>query len=103
LVLDTSLSMSGHPIKELNAGVEQVIEELRNGNFASCAVEIGVLTIGDNNRDALRFTPAHQIKDAALTRAWGDMPMDAAVDLAIDQRAQRKPAYSKAGVSYHQP
>jgi hypothetical protein len=57
LVLDVSSSMSGEAIEELNAGVIQLIEELRHDEFASYAVEVGVFTFGDKVREVLPFTP----------------------------------------------
>jgi uncharacterized protein YegL len=103
LVLDTSSSMGGTPISELNAGVTQFIAELRGDDFASYAVEVGVFTFGDEVREVLPFTPAYQIKDCAPLRASGMTPMGEAVELAIEKLARRKAEYRKAGVSYYQP
>lgn len=103
LVLDTSYSMTGAPINELNAGVEQFISELRGDDFASYAVEVGVFTFGDQVREAVPFTPAYQIDDCAKLEASGGTPMGAAVELAIERLERRKVEYKKAGVSYYQP
>ena len=103
LVLDTSSSMSGTPINELNAGVTQFIAELRGDDFASYAIEVGVFTFGDEVREALPFTPAYQVKDCSPLRASGLTPMGEAVELALERLAWRKAEYKKAGVSYYQP
>lgn len=103
LVLDTSGSMYGTPIDELNVGVAQFIDELRGDDFASYAVEVGVFTFGNEVREALPFTPAYQIKDCAPFCADGGTPMGQAVELAIERLARRKAEYKKAGVSYYQP
>jgi uncharacterized protein YegL len=103
LVLDISASMSGTPISELNAGVTQFITELRDDDFASYAVEVGVFTFGSEVCEALPFTPAYQIKDCAPLRASGMTPMGKAVELAIERLARRKAEYRKSGVSYYQP
>jgi len=103
LVLDTSGSMSGTPISELNAGVAQLINELRGDDFASYAVEVGIFTFGGNVCEALPFTPAYQISDCAPLMATGGTPMGEAVELAIERLALRKAEYKKAGVSYYQP
>ena len=103
LVLDTSGSMSGTAIDELNTGVAQFIEELRGDDFASYAVELGVFTFGGRVREALPFTPAYQIREHTPLSADGDTPMGAAVELAIDRLARRKIEYKKTGVSYYQP
>ena len=103
LLLDVSLSMSGSPIQELNAGVLQLIEELQRDDFASYAIEVGVFTFGSEVREALPFTPAYQIKEFEQLRAYGGTPMGEAVELAIDRLTERKKEYQKAGVSYYQP
>jgi uncharacterized protein YegL len=103
LVLDTSGSMGGTPIDELNAGVAQLIDELRDDDFASYAVELGVFTFGGDVREVLPFTPAYQIRDCAPLDATGGTPMGEAVELAIERLTRRKAEYKKAGVSYYQP
>jgi uncharacterized protein YegL len=103
LVLDTSGSMGGAPIDELNGGMAQFIDELRHDDFASYAVEVGVFTFGGSVREALSFTPAYQIQDLAKLQARGGTPMGEAVELAIERLAGRKAEYQKAGVSYYQP
>jgi uncharacterized protein YegL len=103
LVLDTSGSMSGAPIDDMNAGVAQFIEELRTDDFASYAVEVGVITFGGVVREEVPFTPAYQVRDCAKLQATGGTPMGEAVTLAIQQLERRKAEYKKAGVSYYQP
>lgn len=103
LVLDTSGSMGGAPIDELNAGVAQFIDEVRGDDFASYAVEVGVFTFGGDVREVLPFTPAYQIRDYTPLGATGGTPMGEAVELAIERLARRKAEYKKAGVSYYQP
>jgi uncharacterized protein YegL len=103
LVLDTSGSMGGAPIDELNGGMAQFIDELRRDDFASYAVEVGVFTFGGSVREALSFTPAYQIQDLAKLQARGGTPMGEAVELAIERLARRKAEYKQAGVSYYQP
>ncbi|NEO02767.1 MAG: glycosyl transferase family 2, partial [Moorea sp. SIO3I7] len=46
LLLDVSYSMHGDPIEQLNKGVNQFIEEVCLDDFASVAVELGVITFG---------------------------------------------------------
>lgn len=103
LVLDTSGSMSGAPIDDLNAGVAQFIAELHADDFASYAVELGVISFGDEVTEALPFTAAYQIRDFKPLHASGGTPMGAAVELAIERLTRRKAEYKKAGVSYYQP
>lgn len=46
LLLDTSHSMSGEPIRELTAGVRLLHQDLRDDDDARIAVEIAVVTFG---------------------------------------------------------
>ena len=46
LLLDTSASMTGDPIKELNAGIVQFKDELAADPLASKRVEIAIVTFG---------------------------------------------------------
>ena len=103
LVLDTSGSMDGEPIEQLNAGVTQFLEELRGDDFASCAVEVSVITFGGDVEEVLPFTTAYQIDGCDRLNASGSTPMGEAVDLAIDRLERRKAEYKNSGVSYYQP
>lgn len=103
LVLDTSSSMAGAPITELNSGVAQFMDALRSDDFASYAVEVGVFTFGGAVTEELSFTPAYQISGNPLLMASGGTPMGQAVDLAIERLESRKHEYKRAGVSYYQP
>lgn len=50
LVLDTSGSMQGEPIKELNEGLQQFASALKNDSLASLRVEVAVVTFGGRVR-----------------------------------------------------
>ena len=50
LVLDTSGSMAGAAIDELNAGVQLFIETVHADEVAACSVEIAVVTAGGSVR-----------------------------------------------------
>lgn len=103
LVLDTSGSMSGDAIKELNAGLAQFIEEIKEDEFTSYSVEVGVITAGGRVTEQLSITPAHQIESFRPLDADGDTPLGAAVNRALDCLENRKNEYKKAGVAYYQP
>src|SRR5437899_7774899 len=47
LLLDTSASMAGKRISELNEGLRTFEEELRQDLLASRRVEVGIVTFGD--------------------------------------------------------
>lgn len=103
LVLDTSGSMSGEPIRELNAGLSQFIKEVQEDEFTSYSVEVGVITAGGYVVEQLPITPAHQINSFSQLNADGSTPLGEAVNKALDTLEIRKNEYKKAGVAYYQP
>ena len=103
LVLDTSSSMQGQPINELNQGVIQFIEEVKGVELAQYSVEIGVVTAGPDVRTQLQITPAHLIESANSFNADGGTPLGEAVNMALNMLETRKIEYKNKGVPYYQP
>lgn len=103
VVLDTSASMGGAPIQQLNAGMQQYLQTLHNDEVAACTVEVGVITAGGTVREELPFTSALSIDSCASFSAGGMTPLGGAVELALQKLEQRKAEYKRAGVPYYQP
>ena len=103
LVLDTSASMAGTPIDQLNIGLQQFIQELQSDELAAYSVEVGVITAGGNVQEALPFTTAESIGSIRPLQADGVTPLGEAVSLALHQLEQRKTEYKRNGVAYYQP
>lgn len=102
LVLDTSASMDGAPIHELNAGVAQFLREVQADEIAACAVELGIITFGGRVETALALQGVGELTPPVFP-ARGDTPMGDAVTRALDALEQRKQEYRHNGVSYYQP
>lgn len=102
LVLDTSGSMSGDKINELNEGIRLFYDAILNDNFAKYSAEIAIVTFGGNVRKILDFSSIEK-QDVPILTAYGNTPMEEAVNLALDLLEQRKKEYSNAGVDYYQP
>ncbi len=103
LVLDTSGSMAGAAIDELNAGVQLFIETVHADEVAACSVEIAVVTAGGSVRQVLPFTSALHLESCAPMHASGTTPLGQAVEQGLDLLEQRKAEYRKNGVAYYQP
>jgi uncharacterized protein YegL len=107
LLLDTSSSMDGEPIAELNRGVKQFFRELLSDDFARFSVEPIIITFGDEARVVQPFTSlAHaDLNPDTLPEleANGMTPMGAAISLAMTQLEQRKQEYRRNGIPYYQP
>ena len=102
LLLDTSGSMSGAAINELNAGLETFQQEIQRDDSAAVRVEVAVITFGNGVHMAQSFVSAHQFVAPRLT-AGGNTPMGEGINLALDQLRQRKDTYKQHGVSYYRP
>jgi len=103
LVLDTSGSMEGQRIKELNKGVKQFIKEVKEDELAPYSVEIGIITVGPDVKQKMQITPVHKIKPVSSFRASGGTPLGEAVTAALDMLETRKGEYKTEGVPYYQP
>lgn len=103
LVLDTSASMSGEPITQLNAGAQLFINEVKRDDLARWSVDLAVFTAGGRVDCLLDFTGVEQIGSIAPMGASGATPLGGATDLALKRLEARKAEYREAGVPYYQP
>jgi uncharacterized protein YegL len=102
LLLDTSGSMGGSPIEELNKGFELFCQEIKDDELAAKRAEIAVITFGGPPQLVIPFTEGRDLKPRQLT-ASGDTPLGKALNMAVDQLQQQKEAYKKAGLEYYRP
>ncbi|MBQ6971365.1 MAG: VWA domain-containing protein [Synergistaceae bacterium] len=103
LCLDTSGSMNGHPINELNAGVRLFYDAVERDSMASASAEIAIVTFGHEGVKCIQdFTTADNASTPVMT-AGGQTPMGEAVNLALDMLEARKKQYIKSGIEYYQP
>jgi uncharacterized protein YegL len=96
LLLDTSGSMNGAAITELNSGLKALAEELQADSLALKRVELGIVTFGPVQVEtefvsAARFVPPE-------LRASGDTPMGAAITKGLELLRDRKNAYKAGGL-----
>lgn len=101
LLLDTSGSMSGMKIEELNRGLETFAQELRADTMAAKRVEVAVVTFGPV--DVVQtFVTADTFLAPTLV-AGGNTPMGAAILKAVALVADRKSDYKANGIGYYRP
>ncbi len=101
LLLDTSGSMQGTPIAELNAGLAEFERELKADSLAAKRVEIGIVQFGPVHVNA-DFTGATSFVAPQLS-ASGNTPMGEAIETAVELLRARKKQYKSGGIAYYRP
>ncbi|MFV5215862.1 vWA domain-containing protein [Azonexus caeni] len=104
LVLDSSGSMGGEPIQQLNAGLALLEQELKSDAIAAKRVRVLVICYGGNDsaeiaadwHDAMDFS-------APTLAANGTTPTGQAVDLALAKIEEEKQRFKQAGIPYTRP
>jgi len=104
LCVDTSTSMDGEPINELNRGIQTFVNELLNDEIAKYSAEIAVVEFNSNAEIKLPFTPVSELKSMKSELvADGLTAMGAGVRMAISLLNDRKAYYKQKGIPYYQP
>ncbi|HEY2873412.1 MAG TPA: VWA domain-containing protein [Reyranella sp.] len=101
LLLDTSGSMDGPAIDELNNGLILFKHELSADTLAMKRVEVAVVTFGPV-RTLVDFHTPDEFQPPRL-EASGDTPMGAAIVAGLEMIRHRKSTYKANGISYYRP
>lgn len=102
LLLDTSGSMSGQPIQELNRGLAAFKEDVQKDSQASLSVEVAIITFGPIVKLMQDFVTIDQFTPPIL-EVGGLTPMGAAIEYALDFLENRKQTYKDNGIHYYRP
>ncbi|MEH2026398.1 vWA domain-containing protein [Nostoc sp.] len=101
LLLDTSGSMKGKPIEELNKGIEVFKREIQQDPIAALRVEVAIITFGPVHL-AQDFITIDDFISPVLT-ANNTTPMGEAIEYAMNLLEDRKETYRNNGMQYYQP
>ncbi|ETK11245.1 hypothetical protein T231_00965 [Tannerella sp. oral taxon BU063 isolate Cell 6/7/9] len=102
LVLDTSGSMYGEPITELNNGLKQFQSDILNDTDALTKLEVSIITFGSTVQQIQAPAAIDRFEMPHLT-ANGTTPMISAIDEAIVLAEDRKNWYKDQGLGYYRP
>jgi len=101
LLLDTSGSMSGMPIAQLNEGLKTFQAELQADSLASKRVEVAIVTFGPVSV-ALDFTQASLFYAPELS-PQGNTPMGAAIEEGLTLLQRQKDRYRANSIDIYRP
>ncbi|MBD2727204.1 VWA domain-containing protein [Nostoc sp. FACHB-892] len=102
LLLDTSGSMSGQPIQELNRGLAAFKADVLKDSQASLSVEVAMITFGPIVKLTQDFVTIDQFTPPTL-EVDGVTPMGGAIEYALDFLESRKQTYKDNGILYYRP
>lgn len=102
LLLDTSGSMSGEPIRALNEGLQTFKDALMDDTLAKRRVDIAIVTFDDQVKVIQDFVIAEDFNPPTLN-ANGLTFMGAGINKALDMINERKLQYKNYGVPYYRP
>lgn len=102
LVVDTSASMAGEAIQQLNNGLQEFHKEVLNDFVASQRLEIGIVTFGNTVQTSLEPTLAQNVQMPTLSAHGGTKLVDG-VRSALSMVENRKGWYKETGQNYYRP
>lgn len=104
MCLDTSASMAGEAIEELNSGLRSFLYDIVSDTKTGPCADTAIVTFGgDMPECAMDFSgPDHRQEIPALT-AHGMTPMGEAINMALDMLDLRRREYESRNITYHNP
>ncbi|XMB66623.1 VWA domain-containing protein [Mycoplasmatota bacterium zrk1] len=102
LLLDTSGSMAGEPIKSLNRSINDFKENVSIDELARKRVDISIIEFNSEARTVQQFVPITKMEPVNL-EAGGLTAMGEAINMAIDKVKERCRLYANLGTPCFKP
>lgn len=102
LVLDTSGSMSGQPIQQLNHGLVTFQQELSKDNFAARRVQVAIVTFNSEVKVVQDFVDFNQFNPPSLP-ANGTTAMGQGIESALNLIESQKQVLKDNAIDYYRP
>lgn len=103
LLLDTSGSMDGAPIDELNKALVQIKEDILNDTMLSNRLELGIVAFDDDARVERPIDLISPDTDLPILNIGGVTNLVAGMNKAIELVTDRKNFYKSNGEQYYRP
>ena len=102
VVIDTSGSMTGEPIAEVNQGIRRLNQEIASDELTLSRAEIGIIAFNDLWSVVQAFGDETDFEESQLT-AGGGTKMAPPLNAALDAIEARKSQYKEHGIPYYRP
>lgn len=102
LLLDTSDSMAGEPIEQLNEGIATFKYEVEKDTLAALRVEVCLITFGSDVTCVQDFTTIDDFTAPRL-HPKGYSPLGGALELGLEKVLNRVATYKNNGIPYYRP
>jgi uncharacterized protein YegL len=103
LLLDTSASMSGEPLRALNEGLQTFHRDVLADDLAKRRVEVAIVTFGHGGTQIAQDFVTVDEWTPPLLKAGGSTPLGEALETGLTLLRSRKDLYKRAGLQYYRP
>ena len=102
VLVDTSYSMSGEPIAEVNTGIRRLNQELAKDDLTLSRAEISIIAFNNTYSVVQHFGDEIDYENSELM-ASGGTRMAAPLQEALNMLERRKQQYRQHGIPYYRP
>jgi len=102
--LDTSGSMMGNPIKQLNMGIQNFLASIKANDDTRSSTDIAIITFGSSVEIVMPFGKISKDKTLPeISESTTLTPIGEGILTALELLNARKEGYKEMGIKYYQP